>query len=79
MIILENIRNELKMKGGKTGIDAFAIEFQVFPDNAKMRFDFAGASELRFRPLLSRLAPPFSSLFFAFFLTVLDHPACPAG
>ena len=33
-------------------MDAFSMDFQVFPENAKVRLDFAGASGLRFRLLL---------------------------
>ena len=31
---------------------AFSMIFRVFPENAKVRFDCAGASGLRFRPLI---------------------------
>ena len=53
-------------------MDAFLIEFQVFSENAKVRFDCAGASGFRFRPLLfllraSIFALPFLHRFFAFF------------
>ena len=50
---LETLRKIVK-KGEKKGaeIDAFSMNFQVSPENAKVRFDCAGASGLRFRPLL---------------------------
>ena len=61
-------------KGKKKGVemDAFPMEFQVFPENAKVRFDFAGASGLEFRPLLfllcaSIFAPLFLHRFFGVF------------
>ena len=33
-------------------MDAFSMEFRVFPESGKLRFDCAGASGLRFRPLV---------------------------
>ena len=33
-------------------MDVFLMNFQVFPENGKVRFDCAGASGLRFRPLI---------------------------
>ena len=41
-------------KGQKKGaeMDAFSMEFRVFPESGKLRFDCAGASGLRFRPLV---------------------------
>ena len=38
--------------------------FQVFPENGKVRFDCAGASGLRFRPLLFLLCAPIFALPF---------------
>ena len=46
-------------------MDAFSLEFRVFPENGKIRFDCAGASGLRFRPLLFSLC---ASIFAFFFL-----------
>ena len=50
---LETPRKRVK-KGEQKGaeIDVFSMIFQVFPENAKVRFDCAGASGLRFRPLI---------------------------
>ena len=33
-------------------MDAFSMEFRVFPESGKLRFDCAGASGLSFRPLV---------------------------
>ena len=53
-------------------MDAFLVIFLVFPENAKVRFDCAGASGLRFRPLIfwlraSIFALPFLHRFFVVF------------
>ena len=53
-------------------MDAFLMIVGVFPENAKVRFDCAGASGLRFRPLIfwlraSLFALPFLHRFFAVF------------
>ena len=50
---LEKVRKTYK-KGENKGaeMDAFSMEFRVFPENAKMCFDCAGASGLMSRPLL---------------------------
>ena len=61
-----------KTKKNGAGIDAFSKKFQVFPENGKVRFDCAGASGLRFRPLLfllcaSIFALPFLHRFFEVF------------
>ena len=52
------------------------MNFQVFPENAKVRFDCAGASGLRFRPLIfwlraSIFAVCFLHCFFCVFWTFL--------
>ena len=53
-----------KKKGAE--MDAFSMGFRAFPENAKVRFDCAAASGLRFRPLLFLLcAPNFAFLFVA--------------
>ena len=62
-----------KNKGAE--MDAFSMEFHVFPENAKMRFDYAGASRLRFRPLLFLLcASIFAHLFLHRFFKVFGPP-----
>ena len=53
-------------------MDAFPMIFYVFSENAKVRFDCAGASGLRFRPLIfwlcaSVFALPFLHRFFEVF------------
>ena len=53
-------------------MDAFPVIFLVFSENAKVRFDCAGASGLRFRPLIfwlrtSIFALPFLHRFFELF------------
>ena len=53
-------------------MDAFLMIFTVFLVNAKGRFDFAGASGFRFRPLIfwlcaSIFALPFLHRFFKVF------------
>ena len=65
---------KMQKRREKKGVemDAFSMEFQVFPENAKVRFDCAGASGLRFRPLLfllraSIFALPFLHRFFEVF------------
>ena len=57
-------------------MDAFPVIFGVFRENAKVRFDCAGASGLRFRPLIfwlraSIFALPFFASFFHGFWTSL--------
>ena len=52
--------------------DVFSMILQVFPENGKVRFDCAGASGLRFRPLIfwfraSIFAVRFLPRFFVFF------------
>ena len=47
------------------GMDAFSLEFLVFPENGKVRFDCAGASGLRFRPLLLSLCASIFAHFFS--------------
>ena len=69
-IFLQKARKRYK-KGQKkgAGMDAFSMECRVFPENGKVHFECAGASGLRFRPLLlllcaSIFAPPFLHRFF---------------
>ena len=56
-------------------MDAFPVIFKVFPESAKVRFDCAGASGLRFGPLLFWLC---ASIFRHFFchriLLFFGHP-----
>ena len=73
LTFLEKARKRCKQiekKGGE--IDVFLMKFQVFPENGKVRFDCAGASGLRFRPLIfwlcaSIFALPFLHRFFMLF------------
>ena len=69
-------------------MNAFLMIFGVLPENAKVRFDCAGASGLRFRPLIfwlcaSILALPFLHRFFELFGSSLgarlDGSAAQAG
>ena len=68
--LLEKI-SKIHKKGKKKGLemDVFSMKFQVFPQNAKLCFDCAGASGLWSRPLLfllcaSIFALPFLHCFF---------------
>ena len=64
-------------KEEKKGVemDVFSMIFQVFPENGKVRFDCAGASGLRFRPLLFWLcASIFRHLFLHRILLFFGHP-----
>ena len=45
-------------------MDVFSLIFQVFPENGKVRFDCAGASGLRFRPLIFWLRASIFALHF---------------
>ena len=59
-----------KKKGAE--MDVFSMIFRFFPENGKVRFDCAGASGLRFRPLIfwlcaSTFALPFLHRFFEVF------------
>ena len=54
-----------KRKKKRAEMDAFSMASQVFPGSWKVRFDCAGASGLRFRPLLF-LALCLHFLFFFF-------------
>ena len=73
LTFLEKARKRCKRvekKGAE--IDVFLMYFQVFSENGKVRFDCAGASGLRFRPLIfllraSIFALPFLHCFFVFF------------
>ena len=62
---LETLRKRVK-KGEKkeAEMDVFSMNFQVFPENAKVRFDCAGASGLRFRPLIFGLCAFILALLF---------------
>ena len=56
-------------------MDAFSFGFQVFSENGKVRFDCAGASGSRFRPLLFLLcASIFALPFLRCFLGVFGSP-----
>ena len=56
-------------------MDVFSMIFWVFPENAKVRFDCAGASGLRFRPLIFWLrASIFALLFLHRFFDVFGPP-----
>ena len=60
-------------------MDVFSMIFQVFPENGKVRFDCAGASGLRFRPLMFWLCAAifasfvFASFFYAFSTSLADQ------
>ena len=63
-------------------MDAFPVIFEVFLENARVRFDFAGASGLRFRPLIfwlraSIFAVRFLPRFFVFFRPSWGPPWVP--
>ena len=45
-------------------MDVFSMIVQVFPENGKVRFDCAGASGLRFRPLIFWLCALIFALLF---------------
>ena len=70
---LETPRKRVKKEEKKGAeMDVFSMIFQVFPENGKVRFDCAGASGLRFRPLIfwlraSIFAVRFLPRFFVFF------------
>ena len=70
---LETLRKNVKKEEKKGAeMDVFSMIFQVFPENGKVRFDCAGASGLRFRPLIfwlraSILAVRFLHRFFEVF------------
>ena len=67
----EKSRKRCKKEAKKGAeMDAFLMKFCVFPENAKVRFDCAGASGLRFRPLIFWLR---ASIFALRFL----HPGGP--
>ena len=59
-------------------MDAFLLIFGVFPENAKVRFDCAGGSGLRFRPLVFWLrASIFALCFLHSFFEVFGLPRGP--
>ena len=52
-------------------MDVFSLELRVFPETEKLRFDCAGASALRYRPLIFSLcASTFTLPFLHHFLMV---------
>ena len=56
-------------------MDVFSMLFHVFPENGKVCFDCAGASGLRFRPLIFWLrASIFGLLFLHRFFEVFGLP-----
>ena len=71
---LETPRKRVKKEEKKGAeMDVFSMMFQVFPENGKVRFDCAGASGLRFRPLLFRLCASIVRLLLLIvFLCFLD-------
>ena len=73
---LETPRKTVKKEENKGAeMDVFSMIFQVFPENGKVRFDCAGASGLRFRPLLFSLcASIFALPFLHRFLEVFGPP-----
>ena len=73
---LETLRKRVKKKKKKGAeMDVFSIIFQVFPENGKVRFDCAGASGLRFRPLIFWLrASIFAVRFLHRFFDVFGLP-----
>ena len=73
---LEKARKRSKKEEEKgTEMDACSFEFQVFPENGKVRFDCAGASGLRFRPQLFLLCASIVALpFLRCFLRFLGAP-----
>ena len=83
--LLETLRKRVKKEEKKGAeMDVFAMIFQVFPENGKVRFDCAGASGLRLRPLIFWLcASIFRHLFvasnFIVFWTPLGPPKSEVG
>ena len=62
---LETPRKRVKKEEKKGAeMDVFSMIFQVFPENGKVRFDCAGVSGLRFRPLLFWLCASIVRLLF---------------
>ena len=57
------------------GMDVFSMIFQVFPETGKVRFDCAGASGLRFRPLIFWLCASIFALFFLHCFFVFFGPS----
>ena len=76
---LETPRKTVKKEEKKGAeMDVFFMIFQVFPENGKVHFDCAGASGLRFRPLLFSLcASIFALPFLHRFWRFLDLPGDP--
>ena len=72
---LERLRKKVtkKQKNGN-GINAFSMNFRVFPETETMRFEYAGASGLRFIPLIFWLcASGFALPFFHRFSEVFGR------
>ena len=70
-------KSQKKEKKGAE-MDVFSMIFQVFPENGKVRFDCAGASGLRFRPLIFWLrASIFALRFLHRFSKVFGRPRGP--
>ena len=76
---LETPRKRVKKEEKKGAeMDVFSMIFQVFPENGKVRFDCAGASGLRFRPLIFWLrASIFAVRFLHLFFEVFGLPRGP--
>ena len=70
---LDTLRKKFKKEEKKGAeMDVFSMIFEVCPENGKVRFDCAGASGLKFRPLIfwlraSIFALPFSHCFLKVF------------
>ena len=75
LTFLEKARKRYK-KGQKkeAEMDAFSMKFQVFPENGKVRFDCAGASGLRFRPLIFWLCASILALLFLHCFSMVFGP-----
>ena len=73
---LETLRKRVK-KEEKKGVemDVFSMIFRFFPEKGKVRFDCAGPTGLRFRPLIFWLrASIFALPFLHRFLEVFGRP-----
>ena len=73
---LGTLRKRVKKEEKKGAeMNVFSMDFRVFLKNAKVRFDCAGASGLRFRPLIVWLRAFFFALLFLHrFLKVFGSP-----
>ena len=73
---LETPRKRLKKEEKKGAeMDVFSMICQVVPENGKVRFDCAGASGLRFRPLLFWLCASIFALLFLHRFLVFFRPS----